>query len=98
MAGVFVLLLILLLLLLLLVLQLHYFFLSTGTNTKETGNRRIFGQSQEIGGHTKAPTNALTNIPQQIKSEKMDDAKNITAVGFYFFKQSAFRSKKSSEE
>ena len=54
------------------------------------------GADQEIGGHTKAPTNALTNIHQQIKSEKMDDAKNITAAGFYFFKQSAFRSKKST--
>ena len=25
--------------------------------------------------------------------KKMDDTKNITAAGFYFFKQSAFRSK-----
>ena len=28
--------------------------------------------------------------------KKMDDTKNITAAGFYFFKQSAFRSKKST--
>ena len=28
------------------------------------------GADQEIGGHTKAPTNALTNIHRQIKSEK----------------------------
>ena len=50
-SGVFVLRLILLLLLLLLVLQLHYFFLFTGTNTKETGNRRIFGQSRSGSGN-----------------------------------------------